>query len=111
MNSEIAMGALLESRNVEPSLGASAGSAAPIVPPAPPLLSTTTVCPGFCCNGTEINRAMTSLDPPGAKVTITRTGLLGQACARTMTGTSKAAAPKDFTADIAEPINSPFNIN
>ena len=48
-----------------------------MMPEAPPRLSTTTETPNaslsFCATG----RVVTSWPPPGAELTITRTGLLG----------------------------------
>src|SRR5688572_10932498 len=49
-----------------------------MVPPAPGLLSTITDWPSSACSGAAIRRATMSEEPPGEKVTMTRTGLVGQ---------------------------------
>src|SRR5688572_15239295 len=49
-----------------------------MVPPAPGLLSTMTDWPSSACSGAAIRRATMSDDPPGEKVTMTRTGFVGQ---------------------------------
>src|SRR5687767_8147260 len=52
-----------------------------MVPPAPGLLSTMTDWPSSACSGAATRRATMSEEPPGEKVTITRTGFVGQVCA------------------------------
>src|SRR5688572_29616226 len=49
-----------------------------MVPPAPGLLSTITDWPSSACSGAPTRRATMSDEPPGEKVTMTRTGLVGQ---------------------------------
>ena len=60
-----------------PSGGWRISSSAPSAPPAPPLLSTITVCPSASPSRWPTTRAMMSVVPPAAKGTINRTGLLG----------------------------------
>ena len=49
--------------------------------PAPGLFSTTTGCPIRSVRASPTNRAMVSVDPPGAKPTSNRIGRDGKACA------------------------------
>src|SRR6476469_5444516 len=51
---------------------------AAILPPAPPLFSTTTDWPQTSCRRLLMRRAVISVEPPGANGTTTRTGLTGQ---------------------------------
>src|SRR5579872_2438925 len=51
---------------------------AAILPPAPPLFSTTTDWPQTSCKRLLMRRAVISVEPPGANGTTTRTGLTGQ---------------------------------
>src|SRR5262245_29536414 len=68
------------------------------MPPAPPRLSLMTCwpmrSPSFC----PTSRAMMSVDPPGGKATISRTGLVGYAaCANAATGSTASSAPAATT--------------
>src|SRR6266849_204207 len=64
-----------------------------MLPPAPPLLSTTTVWPRLRESWSAIRRLTVSVPPPGANGTIQRIGRVGQAdWARAMAGADKAAA-------------------
>src|SRR5215510_13934211 len=68
-------------RIVYPSGSALATDAAPMVPPAPVRFSTTTAWPSRAASWSETVRAMMSMALPAVTGTITRSGLLGQACA------------------------------
>jgi hypothetical protein len=76
---------------VWPSAGARSISMMPIAPPAPPLLSTTTGWPSSRPRPSLMARAITSVEPPAANGTISLTGRLGKAWARTPC--DQAAAP------------------
>ena len=63
---------------------ANAASSAPMGPPAPGLMSTNTDCPSSPCSATASKRATMSEAPPGGKVTMMCTALVGQDCAVTL---------------------------
>ncbi len=77
MNGDRLMGAVFDIISVYPSGAARATSAAPMVAPAPGLLSTTIGCPSFSVSNGPNWRATTSLDPPGGKVTTILMALVG----------------------------------
>jgi hypothetical protein len=60
-----------------PSAAARIISSAPTEPPPPALFSTTTCCPRLAPMAGATMRATMSVVPPGAKGTISRTGLVG----------------------------------
>ena len=68
---------MLPRKIVYPSGAAAAASSAPICPPAPPRLSTTTCWPMSCESGWLMERARRSLPPPGGNGTIIRIGRVG----------------------------------
>ena len=75
---------------VWPSGSAFATWSAPMLPPAPPRLSTMKGCPSAWPSRSASTRAVASVAPPARNGTISRTGWLGQAgCAR---GTAGAAS-------------------
>src|SRR5688572_24506424 len=78
-----------------PSAGALAASSVPIVPPAPPRLSTTTGTPRASLSRCATMRPTISLPPPGGNGTMKRTGRLGYCCADT------PAAPSDAPVNTA----------
>src|SRR5918994_3750169 len=67
-----------------------------MVPPAPGLLSTITDWPSSACSGAAIRRATMSEEPPGEKVTMTRTGLVGHVCAAALPITNTQASRMNF---------------
>ncbi len=68
---------------VYPSAAAAATAAVPIEPEAPPLLSTTTLCPSCFCRGSARMRATWSTEPPGGNTATSLIGCLpGQAWAQ-----------------------------
>src|SRR5436190_22466884 len=78
--------------SVYPSAGALATASVPMIPPAPPWLSTTTCLPRRSESWKAIMRPTTSLLPPGGNGMIMRTGLLGYACAAASVVYTSAAA-------------------
>jgi len=52
-----------------------------MLPLAPTRLSTTMVWPAFSLSGDDIERAITSVEPPAAAFTTSRSGFAGHACA------------------------------
>src|SRR3954465_6574942 len=104
MAGEILIGALLERSSVYPSGAARAASNAPMVPPAPGLLSTMTDWPSSACKGTATRRATISDEPPGEKVTTTRTGLVGHVWAAAFPQHRKTA----IRTDLANILSSPY---
>src|SRR5262245_12249035 len=65
-------------------------------PPAPGLLSTMMVWPSSACSGIATRRATMSEEPPGAKVTMTRTGFVGHAWAAASSDPSRATTRIHF---------------
>jgi hypothetical protein len=65
--------------SVYPSAGAAAAAWVAILPPAPALFSITIEPPRFLLASVLINRAATSVTPPGANGTMSLMGLLGKA--------------------------------
>src|SRR6478672_7377968 len=72
---------------------------AAILPPAPPLFSTTTDWPQTSCRRLLMRRAVISVEPPGVNGTTTRTGLTGQSAPEAREITTDGAA----TAAVARP--------
>ena len=68
---------VVPSVSVYPSGAALAAASAPIVPPAPALFSTTTTCPRRSPSFCATMRATMSVEPPGAKPTMSLMGRLG----------------------------------
>src|SRR3954463_16280657 len=68
-----------------------------MVPPAPGLLSMTTLCPSVPEMRWPMRRAITSAGPPGAKPTTIRIGLLGNDCADALPPSPQAAASSAHT--------------
>src|SRR3982075_4268134 len=65
------------------------------VPPAPARFSTTNGCPNSCDSACAKGRATISVVPPGAKGTISVTGLLGHTCAKASLAASVNKMHKD----------------
>src|SRR3954447_12077045 len=65
---------------------------AAMLPPAPPLFSTTTVWPHTSCRRLETSRAVMSVEPPGVNGTTTRTGFAGQSAAEARRDNAGAAS-------------------
>jgi len=63
-----------------------------MLPPAPTRLSTTTCWPSVSLSLADIDRAMTSVEPPAAKLTTMRTGFAGHVCAATVGAKAIAAS-------------------
>src|ERR1044071_372105 len=74
-----------------------------MVPPAPGLLSTMMLWPSSACSGIATRRATMSDEPPGANVTITRTGLVGQLCAVTASGSNNSNVKADRSFMLSTP--------
>ena len=72
---------MIASRIVCPSRGALATMSLPIVPEAPGLFSTTTVCRHDSCSLVATMRASVSVAPPAGYGTTMRNGWLGYAAA------------------------------
>ena len=83
--------------SVWPSGAALATSAAPLLPPAPGLLSTMKGWPNAFCSSGASARARMSVVPPAAKGTTMRTGLLGQAWADANIGQAGTVATRRAT--------------
>ena len=64
-------------KSVYPSGAALAASAAPMLPPAPPRFSITTVWPHISPSFWPTIRAEMSVAPPGGNGTMSRTGFVG----------------------------------
>src|SRR5574341_754003 len=73
---------------------------APMVPPPPARLSTTTVCPKASLSFCPMLRAMMSVPPPGANGTTSLTGRTGYFCCASIApaATSSASPPPAKTA-------------
>src|SRR3990172_7218982 len=78
--------------SVWPSGGALATKSVPILPPAPVRFSTITGWPSASASLGARMRAVKSAMPPGGRVAIIRSGLVGQACAGAAVGKSADAA-------------------
>src|SRR5215813_12737954 len=81
MCGRIAVSAGVASNTVHPSGGALVTISAPITPPPPARLSTTTVCLRVSLILAPTVRPVMSVAPPGANGTTTRIGFAGYACA------------------------------
>src|SRR5438105_10656481 len=66
----------------------------PIRPPAPARFSTTTCCPSVLLSRCAMKRPLTSLPPPGAKGTMSFTGLTGYCCGNAGPHAVRAAAAR-----------------
>src|SRR4051794_30597165 len=87
----MALGPGLPIRMVWPSPFCRATSAVPMVPPAPERFSTTADCPQFACRCAANSRPITSVLPPAAAGTISRTVSVGRQSARLARGRIAAA--------------------
>ena len=87
----IASAPVSHNKSVWPSL-ALATKSLPVLPLAPGLFSTTTVCFSASASGWLMARAMMSDEPPGGYGTMMRTVLLGHACACTAQAANKVSA-------------------
>ena len=83
-------------QTVYPSAGARAHSAAPMDPAWPGLFSTTTGCPRELERPAATILPRMSVVPPGAKLTMYRIGLFGQACARATAGSRANVSSRVF---------------
>src|SRR5574341_2427390 len=65
-----------------------------MLPPPPPRLSTTTVCPRLSVSLSATPRATVSIPPPAASGTIRRTGRAGYCCACAVTASAASSTPQ-----------------
>src|SRR5688500_1130905 len=70
-----------------------------MLPPAPARFSTTNGCPRESCSRVASARPTMSGVEPGGKVTTTRTGFEGYACAQASKGAASTAARRLFISD------------
>src|SRR5258706_13535089 len=90
----MAIGPTEPSTTVYPSGGDLATSSTPIMPPAPPRLSTTTCCPSCEDSLGAMMREVISVPPPGANGLTHLIACCGHACAQAEPVSAMAANPQ-----------------